>query len=67
MVWKFCWKGAAQVKLRRQIGCWSVGMAARFAWLAAAVRRRGERRRVRRNGRIEGKVLRGDAWWKSEK
>lgn len=33
-------------------------MAARFAWLAAVVRRRGERRRVRRNGRIERKFLR---------
>jgi hypothetical protein len=39
-------------------------MAARFAWLAAVVRRRGERRRVRRNGRIETKVLRRRAWWK---
>ncbi len=41
-------------------------MDARFAWLAAVVRRRGERRRVKRNERIERKVLRGRAWWKRE-
>lgn len=56
MVRKSCWCGGRQVKLHLQMGYCIAGIAALLVYFAAAadavLRRRGERRRVSRNGRM---------------
>jgi hypothetical protein len=65
MVLKSCCAGVAQVKLRLQIGYCKAEMIALLAGpdgvdIDTVLRMRGDRRRVRRSGRIG--IERGDAW-----
>jgi len=67
MVRKSCWCGGRQVKLHLQMGYCTAGIAALLVYFAVAdavLRRRGERRRVSRNGRMENEER---AWSEEEK